>query len=115
MIRVALRLDGPSETSHQGVGGILDMLNAHQACATFAAIPFRMIEDQRVALSQSRAHPLVQAERAGVIEAALHGPRMFDCKLSLRHPASSWVDLGIDSTRSLPKAAHTSKLCLAAG
>lgn len=51
MIRVALRLDDPSETSHQGVGGILDMLNAHQACATFAAIPFRMIEDQRVALS----------------------------------------------------------------
>ena len=74
MIRIAFRLDDPSETSHQGVeSGILDVLSAHQACATFAVIPFRMIEEQCIALSQSRARPLIEAVRADIIEVALHG------------------------------------------
>jgi peptidoglycan/xylan/chitin deacetylase (PgdA/CDA1 family) len=74
MIRVAFRLDDPSETSHQGVEeGILDTLYSHKACATFAVIPFRRIEGQRVPLSRSRAAPLIQAARAGVVEPALHG------------------------------------------
>jgi peptidoglycan/xylan/chitin deacetylase (PgdA/CDA1 family) len=74
MIRVALRLDDPSETSHQGVeAGILDTLLKYHACATFAVIPFRMVEGQRRALSESRAQPLIESARAGIIEIALHG------------------------------------------
>lgn len=74
MIRVALRLDDPSETSHQGVeSGVLESLRKCQACATFAVIPFRMVEGQRRALSEERAQPLVEAARAGIIEIALHG------------------------------------------
>lgn len=76
MIRVALRLDDPSETSHQGVeAGILDALLKHQACATFAVIPFRMVDGQRLALSKARAKPLIEAAYAGIIEVALHGHR----------------------------------------
>lgn len=74
MIRVALRLDDPSETSHQGVeAGILDALLKYQACATFAVIPYRMVEGQRRALSEVRALPLIDAAHAGIIEVALHG------------------------------------------
>lgn len=74
MIRVALRLDDPSETSHQAVeAGILDVLRRHRASATFAVIPFRMIDGQRVALTEDRARPLVAAANEGVIEIALHG------------------------------------------
>lgn len=74
MIRVALRLDDPSETSHQGVeAGILDALIKYQSCATFAVIPYRMVEGQRRALSEVRAQPLIDAVHAGNIEVALHG------------------------------------------
>lgn len=74
MIRVALRLDDPSETSHQAVeAGILDVLRRHRASATFAVIPFRMVDGQRVALTADRAHPLIAAANDGVIEIALHG------------------------------------------
>jgi peptidoglycan/xylan/chitin deacetylase (PgdA/CDA1 family) len=74
MIRVALRLDDPSETSHRAVeAGILDALRSHGACATFAVIPFRMVDNQLMALSTTRALPLIEAAQAGVIEVALHG------------------------------------------
>ncbi|MGA9164324.1 MAG: DUF2334 domain-containing protein [Thiobacillus sp.] len=74
MIRVALRLDDPSETSHQGVEtGVMDILRKHRAAATFAVIPFRMVDGERKALSLQRALPLVEAAREGVIEIALHG------------------------------------------
>jgi len=74
MIRIALRLDDPSETSHQGVeSGILESLRKYQACATFGVIPFRMIEGQRKELSEARALALIEAAHAGIIEVALHG------------------------------------------
>lgn len=74
MIQVAFRFDDPSETSHQGVEqGIIEVLRAHHACATFACIPFRLVEGERVPLSRGRATPLIEAERDGTIEVALHG------------------------------------------
>ena len=53
--------------------GILEALYNHRVCATFAVIPFRMVAGQRIALSVSRAHPLIEAEHVGVIEVAQHG------------------------------------------
>ena len=74
MIRVALRLDDPSETSHQDVeAGILDSLRKHRASSTFAVIPFRMVDGERMALTRNRARPLVEAADEGIIEVALHG------------------------------------------
>jgi predicted deacetylase len=74
MIRVAFRLDDPSETSHQGVEtGIMDILRKYRASATFATIPFRMVNGERKALSNQRAHLLIEAAREGLIEIALHG------------------------------------------
>lgn len=74
MIQIAFRLDDPSETSHQGVeAGIIDVLREHRVAATFATIPFRMIDGEFTALSASRSKPLVDAAREGVVEIALHG------------------------------------------
>lgn len=74
MIRIAFRFDDPSETSHQGVEqGIIEVLRAHHTSATFACIPFRVVEGERVPLSRGRAAPLIEAERDGTIEVALHG------------------------------------------
>lgn len=74
MIRIAFRFDDPSETSDQGVErGIVDVLNAHGACATFACIPFRLVDGERVSLSRERAAPLIRAAQDGIIEVALHG------------------------------------------
>lgn len=74
MIRLAFRLDDPSETSHQGVeAGILEALQRHSVPATFAVIPFRIVDGERRALSAVRAQPLLEAHRAGLVEIAQHG------------------------------------------
>jgi len=74
MIRVAFRFDDPSETSNQLIeAGVIDALRRHRACATFAVIPFRMVDGVKVSLSAARAKPLVEAARDGIIEIALHG------------------------------------------
>lgn len=74
MIRLAFRLDDPSETSHQGVeAGIMEILRRRNVPATFATIPFRIIDGERRPLSATRAHPLVEAQRAGLVEIAQHG------------------------------------------
>lgn len=74
MIRLTLRLDDPSETSHQEVeAGILEILRRHHAQASFATIPFRIVDGERRPLSAKRALPLVAAQREGLIEIALHG------------------------------------------
>ncbi len=74
MIRLGFRLDDPSETSHQGVeAGIMELLRRHKAPATFATIPFRIVDGERRPLSTARARPMVEAQRAGLIEIAQHG------------------------------------------
>lgn len=74
MIRLALRLDDPSETSDQEIeSGILSALDSCGLRATFAVIPFRESNGERVALSAKRASPLIDAHRRGLIEVALHG------------------------------------------
>lgn len=74
LIRLAFRLDDPSETSNQGVeAGIIEVLRRHQVSATFATIPFRIVDGERVALSRARAQPLIDATHEGLIEIALHG------------------------------------------
>lgn len=74
MIHLAFRLDDPSETSHQGVeAGILETLQRHGVPATFAVIPFRIVDGTRRSLSAVRAQPLVEAHRAGLVEVAQHG------------------------------------------
>lgn len=74
MIRLALRLDDPSETSDQEIeSSILSTLDSCGLRATFAVIPFRISNEVRVALSPERARPLIDAHRLGVIEVALHG------------------------------------------
>lgn len=74
MIRLALRLDDPSETSDQKIeSGILSALDACGLRATFAVVPFREFNGERVALSPDRARPLIDAQRRGLIEVALHG------------------------------------------
>lgn len=74
MIRIAFRFDDPSETSNQVVErGIVDVLSAHGACATFACIPFRLVDGERISLSRARAAPLIRAAQDGIIEVALHG------------------------------------------
>lgn len=74
MIRFAFRLDDPSETSNQGVeAGIIQVLRRHRVSATFATIPFRIVDGERVELSEARARPLIDAMHEGLIEIAQHG------------------------------------------
>lgn len=74
MIRLAFRFDDPSETSDQEIeAGVIEALRQHEVCATFAVIPFRMINGEKVPLSASRARPLVKAMQDGIIEIAQHG------------------------------------------
>jgi predicted deacetylase len=74
MIRLAFRFDDPSETSNQEIEwGIIEALRRHQTSANFAVIPFRMVDGAKIALSEQRALPLVEAARDGIIEVALHG------------------------------------------
>lgn len=74
MIRVALRFDDPSATSHRGVEqGVIAALEESGAQATFAAIPFRNTPAGRLALDASNCAHLLAACRSGVVEVALHG------------------------------------------
>jgi peptidoglycan/xylan/chitin deacetylase (PgdA/CDA1 family) len=74
MIRLAFRLDDPSETSNQLIeAGVINVLRRHRATATFAVIPYRMVDGEQIELSAARAKPLVEAALDGVIEIALHG------------------------------------------
>lgn|SRR5574337_476279 len=74
MIRLAFRLDDPSETSHQGVeAGFIEVLRRRHVRATFATIPFRNVNGDLRPLSPKRALPLKEAQRDGLIEIAQHG------------------------------------------
>jgi peptidoglycan/xylan/chitin deacetylase (PgdA/CDA1 family) len=74
MIRFALRLDDPSETSDHGLEReIIRIIAQHRAVATFAVVPFSEVSGQMVPLSQKSAAHLVEAKRAGFIEVAMHG------------------------------------------
>lgn len=74
MIRVALRLDDPSETSDHAlektITGELAQLGMR---ATFAVIPFKVVAGNLVPFSPERASHLVEAEREGIVEIAMHG------------------------------------------
>lgn len=74
MIKIAFRLDDPSETSHQGVeSSIVEVLRRRAAVATFATIPYRKVDGERRPLTPQRAETLTRAAADGVIEIALHG------------------------------------------
>lgn len=74
MIRVALRLDDPSQTSHHGVErGILAALEKAGLRATFAVIPFRESGGRVAPFDPAAAAHLIEARAAGVLEVALHG------------------------------------------
>lgn len=74
MIRFALRLDDPSETSDHGLEReIIRIVAQHRAVATFAVIPFSEVSGQMVPLSLESAAHLREAKHAGIIEVAMHG------------------------------------------
>jgi len=74
MIRVALRLDDPSETSdHALEKAIIEVLARQGMRATFAVIPFKVVAGNLVPFSPERASHLVEAEREGIVEIAMHG------------------------------------------
>jgi peptidoglycan/xylan/chitin deacetylase (PgdA/CDA1 family) len=74
MIRVALRFDDPSATSHHGVeAGVIAALQEIGVPATFAVIPFRDTPAGRLALDASNGAHLLAACRSALIEVALHG------------------------------------------
>ena len=74
MIRVALRLDDPSETSdHALEKAIIEVLARQRMRATFAVIPFKVVDGNLAPLSPKRASHLVEAEHEGVVEIAMHG------------------------------------------
>jgi predicted deacetylase len=74
MIRVALRFDDPSATSdHALEAAIFEKLECHGVPITVAAIPYRQRNGDYVALSADHAGHLRQAQRAGLVEIALHG------------------------------------------
>jgi peptidoglycan/xylan/chitin deacetylase (PgdA/CDA1 family) len=76
MISVCFRFDDPSPTSdHRLEQNIIDLLERHGACCTFAVIPFRVPKnDNRVlSWSEQKAGHLVEAADAGSIEIAQHG------------------------------------------
>lgn len=74
MIRVALRFDDPSATSdHALEAAIFQKLERHGVPITVAAIPYRQRDGDYVALSADHAGHLLQAQRAGLVEIALHG------------------------------------------
>lgn len=82
MIRFALRLDDPSETSnHDLEREIIRIIALHQAVATFAVVPFSEVSGQVIPLSQKSAAHLLKAKLAGSIEVAMHGFSHFN-----RHP-----------------------------
>jgi peptidoglycan/xylan/chitin deacetylase (PgdA/CDA1 family) len=76
MISVCFRFDDPSPTSdHRLEQNIIDLLQRHGACCTFAVIPFRAPKNANRLLSWSeqKAGHLVEAADAGFIEIAQHG------------------------------------------
>lgn len=74
MIRVAIRFDDPSPTSHQALeAALISALQRAGARATFAVIPFTDRPEGQLALGAERAVHLVEAQRYGVIEIAQHG------------------------------------------
>jgi len=74
MIRLALRFDDPSATSdHALEAAIFNTLMRYGIPITVAAIPNRRQDGHYAALAGSDAKHLVQAQRAGIIEIALHG------------------------------------------
>src|SRR5574337_1278105 len=82
MIRLAFRLDDPSETSHQGVeAGFIEVLRRRHVRATFATIPFRNVNGDLRPLSPKRALPLKEAQRDGLID---EGRRHLETIFSVR-------------------------------
>jgi len=74
LIRLALRFDDPSPTSHRGVEeGVLRTLQRSGARATVAVIPFRDGAQGRLALDREQTAHLLAAQARGHVEIALHG------------------------------------------
>lgn len=98
--RIAFRFDDPSVTSDQCIEqGVLEALQEYGACATFACIPFRVVGGMRKAFSPSRAEPLIDAFRAGIIELAQHGHSHQN--MCSRPPFSEFVGRGATDQYSL--------------
>lgn len=71
---MALRLDDPSSHSDHALEvAILEKLKKHRVPATFAVIPFSAKAQQPGCLSGAQVPHLVEAQREGTLEIALHG------------------------------------------
>ncbi len=74
MIQFALRFDDPSAISqHELEGDIIQTLHKLDVPATFAVVPFRETTTGRITLDASNGLHLLEAQRQGVIDIALHG------------------------------------------
>ncbi len=75
MISVCFRFDDPSATSDHGLERrILDVFAEYQASLCVAAIPYRRTTGRAIAaLSPQHAGHLIDAQRSGAIDIALHG------------------------------------------
>lgn len=74
MISITIRFDDPGSLSDHGLEKrILNLLSRHKASATVAVIPACETEKGRVTLDTATAAHLIAAQKAGLIEIALHG------------------------------------------
>lgn len=74
MIQVAFRFDDPSRHSNRQVEtGLLASLERHELTATFAVIPYSLMDGDMVALTADVVPHLKTAADAGLIEIAQHG------------------------------------------
>jgi len=102
MIRVTLRFDDPSVTSDHAVERqIIAELERAGFRATFAVVPFRAEEEGMRRLERGAVPHLLEAQRKGVIEIALHG-HSHTCLPGCAHGQSSeFVGLGVGDQEAL--------------
>jgi peptidoglycan/xylan/chitin deacetylase (PgdA/CDA1 family) len=74
MINVVFRFDDPSATSDHVVEcTLIKELEQRGLCATFAVIPFRLVNGEKRGVDRDNAPHLLEAWRRGTIEIAQHG------------------------------------------
>ncbi|MCU0842823.1 MAG: DUF2334 domain-containing protein [Thiobacillaceae bacterium] len=102
MIRVALRFDDPGPASDHAVEReIIAELERFGLCATFAVIPFRAEEGELRGLERDAVPHLLEAQRKGVIEIALHGHSHTCIPGCAPGQSSEFVGLGVGEQETL--------------
>lgn len=74
MIRICFRLDDPSATSNHNLEQrLLAVFSKHSIPLCAAVVPFKRKENETVSVRPDNVRHLVDAQRAGLLEVALHG------------------------------------------